>query len=238
MTYAILTKNGTRPVNEDSVGTTRAENRDLFVLADGLGGHGGGETASGIAVDTAKDFFRRNNDENLIANIIEQADRNILDKQNEPGFPSDMKTTIVCLTVENGVGKWGHVGDSRLYLFRKKKPILRTTDHSVPQALVLAGKLKEKKIRFHEDRSKLLRALGVREKKLSFDISEPAELIPGDVFLLCSDGFWEWINEKEMQKTLKKYDDPGKWLEAMEKILLKNGEKNELDNYSAIAVFI
>ncbi len=238
MTYAVLTKNGTRQVNEDSVGTAQAENRHLFVLADGLGGHGGGEVASGIAVDTATRMFQSDTGDNLITRIIEQANKEILDKQLKEGFPADMKTTMVCLTVENGVAKWGHVGDSRLYLFRKTKPVLRTLDHSVPQALVLAGRLAEKKIRFHEDRSRLLRALGVREKEPEIEIAEPSAILPGDVFLLCSDGFWEWVTEKEMHKTLKKCDNPRAWLEAMEPILLKNGGNNALDNYSAIAVFI
>ncbi len=238
MTYAALTRNGTRKVNEDSVGTAQAENRHLFVLADGLGGHGGGEVASKIAVDTATHMFQSSTQEDLIAHIIEEANQQILNKQLEDGLPGDMKTTIVCLTVANGIAKWGHVGDSRLYLFRKKKPILRTLDHSVPQTLVLAGRLCEKKIRFHEDRSRLLRALGVREKELESEIENPKDILPGDVFLLCSDGFWEWVNEKEMQKSLKKHDDPQAWLDTMEKILLKNGGNNALDNYSAIAVFI
>ena len=238
MTYAILTKNGTRPVNEDSVGMAQSESKYIFVLADGLGGHGGGEVASGIAVSTAKELFQNSTDKDLIEHIVKQADKEILEKQTEHTFPSDMKTTIVCLTLENNIAGWGHVGDSRLYLFRNNKFVLRTSDHSVPQALVHAGKLKEKKIRFHEDRSKLLRALGVREKELMCDISTPTDTLQGDVFLLCSDGFWEWVSEKEMLKTLKKCYDPKQWLETMEKILLKNGGKNELDNYSAIAVFI
>ena len=238
MTYAILTKNGTRPVNEDSVNCAQAEDRQLVVLADGLGGHGGGEVASGIAVDTAVSMFKTAPNENLIENIIVQADKQILDKQTQSGFPADMKTTMVCLTIEKGIAKWGHVGDSRLYLLRNRKPVLRTLDHSVPQALVLAGRLKEKKIRFHEDRSKLLRALGVKEKDLLTEISQPTKVLPGDVFLLCSDGFWEWVGEKEMTKTLKKNADPQLWLEAMEKLLLKKGKNKELDNYSAIAVFI
>ena len=199
MTYAVLTQNGTRSVNEDSVGTAHAEGRDLFVLADGLGGHGGGEVASRIAVDAASALFENCAEEAPIAKMIEDANREILEKQLVHGFPEDMKTTMVCLTIENSIAKWGHVGDSRLYLFRKKKALLRTLDHSVPQALVLAGRLREKQIRFHEDRSRLLRALGVREKELEIDVAEPMPLLPGDVFLLCSDGFWEWLTEKEMQ---------------------------------------
>ena len=237
MTFSIFTKCGTREINEDSVFCKQIENKSIFVLADGLGGHGGGEIASKLAVDTAIDVFEHGGDV-LLQRIFEEANNEIIKKQDEEGLPDDMKTTMVCLVVSDQIARWGHVGDSRLYFFRDGKPVLRTLDHSVPQALVLAGRLKEKKIRFHEDRSRLLRAMGVREKEFEVEVSKTTEILKQDAFLLCSDGFWEWVNEKEMCKTLKKADSPQEWLNAMEKILLKNGGKNDLDNYSAIAVFI
>ena len=71
-----------------------------------------------------------------------------------------MKTTVVVLHIKNKNARWAHVGDSRLYFFKNKKLIERTLDHSVPQNLVVCKEIKEKDIRYHADRNRLLRVLG------------------------------------------------------------------------------
>ena len=79
----------------------------------------------------------------------------------------------------------------------------RTIDHSIPQMLALAGEIKEKEIRRHPDRNKLLRVVGTDWENPQYEISEDVEKTGGEAFLLCSDGFWENITEKEMVKCLK-----------------------------------
>ena len=149
-----------------------------------------------------------------------------------------MKTTLVILHVGEERIWWGHIGDSRLYYFQNRKLQKRTLDHSVPQMLVAAGQLKEKQIRNHPDRNRLLRVLGVDWDSPKYQLAEPEARGGRQAFLLCSDGFWELIDEKKMQHCLKKSGSPAQWLQMMEQIVEKNGQGRNMDNYSAIAVWI
>ena len=108
----------------------------------------------------------------------------------------------------------------------------------MPQMLVNRGDIKEKDIRHHEDRSRLLRVMGTEWDRPKYQVVEGIKLTKRSSFLLCSDGFWELIDEKQMSKTLKKADSPQQWLAAMEEIILANGKGTNMDNYSAIAVFV
>ena len=149
-----------------------------------------------------------------------------------------MKTTVTCLTLAGDQARFAHVGDSRVYYFEKTKYMLRSQDHSVPQMLANRGDIKEKDIRHHEDRSRLLRVMGTEWDRPKYQVVEGIKLTKRSSFLLCSDGFWELIDEKQMSKTLKKADSPQQWLAAMEEIVLANGRGTNMDNYSAIAVFV
>ena len=110
-------------------------------------------------------------------------------------------------------------------------------DHSVPQMLFNTGTIREKQIRHHEDRNRLTRVLGSDEEnsKPFITIQEPRN--EDAAFLLCSDGFWENIEEEQMEACLQKSANPHEWLERMEKIVVKNGRGTNMDNYSAIVVF-
>lgn len=115
---------------------------------------------------------------------------------------------------------------------------MRSQDHSVPQMLVKRGEIAEKDIRRHEDRSLLLRVMGTEWDGPKYQVVEGITLTKRSSFLLCSDGFWELIDEKMMCKTLKKAANPQEWLDSMEKNVLENGKGTNMDNYSAIAVFV
>ena len=131
------------------------------------------------------------------------------------------------------------MGDSRLYHFRGGNQLSRTIDHSVPQMLVLSGQIKEKDIRRHPDRSALLRAMGAEWDSPAYEISQRGlEIAKGDTFLLCSDGFWEWIEEKTMIKILKKNLSVHDTLLEMVNEVKKNGIGKGMDNYSAVLVSI
>lgn len=103
--------------------------------------------------------------------------------QKETREYADMKTTMVLLLISGNRAYWGHIGDSRLYYFKKNKMITRTLDHSVPQMLVNTGEIKEKDIRGHEDRSRLLRVVGSPWMNgHAYDISEGIDLNKSQVF--------------------------------------------------------
>lgn len=231
---------GDRPVNEDSAGLLDTDGGAFFVVCDGLGGHGKGDLASQCAVKNSKEKVAElgvESDEVLEMAFL-NAQNKLTDEQIRLDAVSEMKTTMVCLRVYNGMAQWGHVGDTRLYMFRGNKLFVRTLDHSVPQMLVAAGEIKEKDIRFHEDRNRLIRVLGTTWDKPKYEVAEPIKVQSGDAFLMCTDGFWELINEKEMIKCLKKSSTARQWLEKMAELVNKNGKKVDMDNNTALGVII
>ena len=240
MTYHTITQPGTRQINEDSAAILRQDDRLCFVVADGLGGHGKGELASQKLVEVFSQTFSLGPEdaEAFLSNTFSLAQDEITSEQKRLGAAFEMKTTAVALAIINGKCRWGWVGDSRLYMFRKNRVKARTLDHSVPQMLALSGEIKEKHIRRHPDRNRLLRVLGVEWDSPRYELSDEVGLADCQAFLLCSDGFWELIDDKRMCALLKKSADAQQWLEAMAAEVTANGAGQDMDNYSAITVMI
>jgi len=238
MQYHLLTNLGEREQNEDYIGKIERDGRMLFVLCDGLGGHGKGEVASKMVVESIIEYYQYATEIPDISECIEYAQQKLLEKQAEERMTMGMKTTLVLLEIDGYRARWAHVGDSRLYMFHHNKIVTRTLDHSVPQMLVAAGQLKDKDIRFHEDRNRLLRVMGIEWDKPLYVVSQWTAIEPKDAFLLCSDGFWEWIPEKKMEKNIKKKSSIKNWLELMEYDICNAGKGKDMDNYSAIGIVI
>lgn len=238
MQFHLLSNPGERDHNEDYAGIIERDGRTLFILADGLGGHGKGEVASQSVVNSIIRYYQEAVELPDLKDCIEYAQQQLMEIQQKERMTSGMKTTIVILEVDKERARWAHVGDSRLYMFRHNKVETRTLDHSVPQMLVAAGQIKEKDIRFHEDRNRLLRVMGIEWDKPLYELTSWNMIKSGDAFLLCSDGFWEWLPEKKMEKALKKGSSPREWVELMEFDLCNEGKGKDMDNYSAIAVWI
>jgi serine/threonine protein phosphatase PrpC len=234
----ILTSVGGRSHNEDFCGFAVCEDAACWVLADGLGGSAGGEAASQIAVGAILARFRQEpacSPEVLLAGL-EDANRAIQERQISDPPLAQMRTTVVVLVSDQERALWAHVGDSRIYWFHAGAVSRRTRDHSVPQSLCDAGRITPDEIRFHPDRNRLLRALGSSGELHPSILTEPQPLVPGDSFLLCSDGFWEYVTETEMEAELSCATTASAWLERMQcRLLPRAGPDN--DNYSAIAVF-
>ena len=241
MEYSIVSNVGDRDCNEDYASGILAEGKKrqsgLFLLADGLGGHGKGEIASQFVVHSCMEyFFQSNISDNLIERSIEHANDGLLYLQRVQNVETEMKTTLVVLRIEEEKIYWAHVGDSRLYYFYKDKLITRTLDHSIPQMLALAGRIKERDIRNHPDRNKLLRVMGTDWEKPQYVVSDFVKRMDKQAFLLCSDGFWENIMEREMVKCLKKSKNAEQWIKAMNEIEQKRGQGLDMDNNTALAV--
>lgn len=241
MEYYVLSQTGNREINEDSAGVRTTQRGFACVLADGLGGHDRGEVASALVKDYGLNLF-----EQMCASsemtLDDYLKRCFLEGQNQlmqlqENISSEMKTTMVVLASLEGKIQWGHIGDSRLYQFKNDKLVKRTLDHSVPQMLVLTGEIKEKQIRGHEDRNRLLRVMGVPWNTPKYELAEQEKLEDGQAFLLCTDGFWELIEEKKMLQCLRRSATPKEWLELMEQEVMKNGQGMNMDNYTAIGVF-
>lgn len=225
---------GGKTVNDDTVKILQERGVYVFV-GDGLGGYAGGQMASSIAADTMIEAAQQENllSEEKLVQVANKANEAVKKLQEEQ--QGNMKTTCVFLGIENRTVRWMHIGDSRLYHFRRGKLKTQTKDHSVSQLAVMMGEITVDKIRFHEDRNRVLRALGSDSAKP--EISKEMDAAPGDAFLLCTDGFWEFVYEKEMEKLLRKAKEPEVWLREMEK-LLRTRIPEDTDNYTAAAVFI
>ncbi len=236
--YFEFTDKGDREVNEDSIVSLEKQGNYCFVACDGLGGHGQGEIASGIATAAFTDMFYRSEDlVNLIGEATECAQKYIIKRQSEEHKPHELKTTLAALVIDENIAYAGHVGDTRLYCFQKNRLKWRTLDHSVPQMLALAGDIKEKDIRRHTDRNMLLKVIGTEWDEPQYELAAPVELKKGMAFLLCTDGFWDFIDEKAMQKALKKSRSAEEWCKAMVETVKAAGKGNDMDNFSAITVF-
>ncbi|RGZ01889.1 protein phosphatase 2C domain-containing protein [Clostridium sp. AM58-1XD] len=240
MIYHVLSKTGGRTVNEDYAGVTENKSGFCAILADGLGGHGRGEVASELVVDNGLSMWNSfyGSTEEFLNGCFQNGQARLLAKQEEEHAQGEMKTTMTALVSDGNKVQWGHIGDSRLYCFYKGHLTARTLDHSVPQMLVASGEIKEKDIRGHEDRNRLLRVMGAPWDKPKYELSKPVDWDDSLVFLLCSDGFWELIEEKEMTACLKKAAGPEEWLKEMEAVVLKNGKGKNMDNYTAIGIFL
>ncbi len=235
----ILSRPGGRERNEDHCGLASLESGACWVLADGLGGHGGGEIASDIAVETVLEAFQTTPDystESLLA-YMEKAAEALRVQQSQDLRLAQMRTTAVVLISDYASARWSHIGDSRLYHLRQGSIAFQTHDHSVPQALCDAGKIAPEEIRFHPDRNRMLRALGNNSEAKPTVEQTPVAVTAGDAFLLCSDGFWEYVTETEMEADFASCITPAQWLARMEQRLLKRVSDGH-DNYSAIGIFV
>lgn len=229
-----LTDPGGKKKNDDTVRILQEHQHTYIFVGDGLGGYEGGKIASETAAEAILEFGKTESlleEENLhkAAQIADEAVKN-----RQSLLHGRMKTTMVLLVLEGERARWMHVGDSRLYHFREGRLKSQTMDHSVSQVAVLMGEISPQEIRFHEDRNRVLRALGSDNAKP--DISSVMDICEGDAFLLCTDGFWEYVYENEMEEVLQNSKNPQEWIEHMQK-LLKNRVPKEHDNFSAAAVF-
>ena len=236
---ATHTDAGNRRLQEDAVGFFRNDKAVCCVLCDGLGGHGMGDVASELVVSTFEKSFHSTimDLSGFLPHAFNMAQNNLLQKQACLHASERIKTTAVAIVADERKAYIGHIGDSRLYVFHRKRIVSRTLDHSIPQMLVLSHTIKESEIRNHPDRNVVLRVLGTPWDEPQYELIKKAISIGSfDAFLLCSDGFWELINEKEMELCLNQASNANEWLEKMVAIVQKNGRGIEMDNNSAIAI--
>ena len=226
---------GGRNENEDSHEIFYEDGRLCAVVADGLGGHGGGAEASQTAIEYIGKFFLEQKD-GFVSKInenMEELNSIICSKQTNK---EKMRTTIALLIIEKKEMTVAHIGDTRIYHFVDHKMTDFTFDHSVSQLAVLSGEIRQEDIRHHVDRNKLLRSLG-KSDGIKTEINTWGKLDEGKhIFLLCTDGFWENIEETEMMDCLKDTNGPKEWMINMLEII-KTRTKENADNYTAIAVW-
>ena len=229
------TSQGGRDHNEDSIRCRIQGQRGIFVVADGLGGHQCGEVASALAADTLLDGWLRSDtlDSQSLTDLLCSANAAIVDRQSQPG-QEGMKTTAAVLCLDAAGALWAHVGDSRVYRFSGGHLASVTRDHSVTYKKYLGGEISYMDVYHDDDRSSLLRVLG---KPVCQPEVETGLCAPGDAFVLCSDGFWEFVYNEEMLLDLAKAASAQHWGELMLLRRIRRAPSGS-DNFSLITVFV
>jgi serine/threonine protein phosphatase PrpC len=232
---------GMRAENQDAIGVARHGQLACFVIADGTGGHQGGEVAARLVVDAvlggfnAEPAFGADSLRACVGQAIEQVAR----AKRADSQLANMSATVAALQIDaqNGRAAWAHLGDTRIYLFRGARLLAVTSDHSLTQQLIDAGYAKADQLREHPQRNVLTAAVGA-EGETPVAASEEYALRDGDALLACSDGLWEWVREQEMEQSLSETTGSEDWLAAMcaraDAAVQAAGKVR--DNYSVFAI--
>ena len=238
-----------RAVLRSDVGLVRSENQDfgtcttpeeeqeshpggrLLIVADGMGGHRGGATASRLAAETVKAQYLGSETKDIPTALRESLTRAnsriFFEAQSNPELRG-MGTTTSALAVRGEEGWLAHVGDSRIYLVREDEIRQLTDDHSLVATMVREGLLTSAEAETHPRRNVLQRSIGVSED-VEVDVRGPIELRVGDTFILCSDGLHGLVKEAELKEIA------GKPLEAAaDEYLRKALERGAPDNVTVI----
>jgi serine/threonine protein phosphatase PrpC len=214
-----------REENQDSVLHVHIALGDLMIIADGIGGYAGGATASRLVVEN---FYAHLSAlpadypvDNAIRGAAARANAQIVAQANAPGspFPHMGSTVVVAVVQQQATGPcaWiGHIGDSRAYLLRVGRLHRLTTDHSAVQALLSRNLITPEEAKNHPDASVLTRSLG-QQPEVEIDI-EQLPLAIGDSLLLCSDGLWGLVPERDIERS---FNAPGLTLKTVAHSLLE-----------------
>lgn len=236
--YAKSDKGKVREMNQDYMYISNSlDEVQLYILADGMGGYNGGEIASSLAVQTAKNYIENNFKEiqkdrdsiiQLLGSSIEYANMVVYEKAKENKELQGMGTTLdICLIYNNKV-YIGHVGDSRVYRIRKEFIRKLTQDHSYVQKLVKEGTITKEQAAHHPQKNMLMKALGCNA------FVEPDVMVKGflkdDILIMCSDGLTNLVDQETI------YQNASKNIEQATKDLV--GLANDRGGYDNITVII
>ena len=236
--YSVTDIGRKRKMNQDYVFATDSPIGgldNLYIVADGMGGHNAGEYASAFSVEELKDLvveLGQAEIEIILHRALQEVNRRLRTVAASDSRYYGMGTTIVIATVRGGILYVANVGDSRLYL---KKNRLRqiTVDHSLVEEMVLAGTLDQKKARMHPDKNVITRAIGA-EDTLEIDFFRE-KVTEGNIVLMCSDGLTNMVEDSEIEEILgssRSLEDAGG------KLLEKANENGGSDNISVLLVKI
>ena len=227
------------------IGTVRKMNQDfvyasdqpvgilpnLYIVADGMGGHAAGDYASRCAVETMVDYIENatsGGPVTLLGSALAQANRKVMEKALSDRSMEGMGTTLVAAVVQNDCLYVANVGDSRLYLIDDRLEQI-TRDHSLVEEMVRAGELRREDARLHPDKNVITRAVGVKNT-VAVDFFDVA-LNKGDRFLICSDGLTNMVPEDVIFRIVR---EKGSLEAAVKELVDEANRSGGSDNISVI----
>ncbi len=235
MDFASMCEIGQKENNNDFIGISEDLHCACFAVADGKNN----AAASEIIINSVLNDFKSSAEitTTSIPNFFENAQKEL--RKEVTCRDPNLDCSMAVLMTNGEMAVWGHIGDCRIYLLREDLLYEITPDHSAAYAAYEAGDIRYPKIRRRRERHTLFRHFGA-EDAFRPEISLPTLIKPGDSFLLCSDGFWEQIHERQIEKTQRKSKSASDWLARMQTIIQKNGSKHKYtrikDDMSAITI--
>ncbi len=218
------------------IGRVREANEDsylveppLYAVADGMGGHRGGEVASQLALETVETLFQEGR--GTLAEQVQQANRVVFARSAEDSEVTGMGTTLTAALIGTNGAHLVHVGDSRAYLLRAGALRQLTEDHTLVNRMVKAGEISPEEADVHPHRNVLLRVLGT-EPAIDLD-QQDVGLLEGDRLLLCSDGLTGMVTEDQVQAILEAEPRPQ---EAAERLVRAANRAGGLDNITVVVL--
>lgn len=198
---------GDRPAQEDRCLALRRGPARLLLAADGLGGHDSGQLAASIMKGTARELFQADPAAgDLLPRLFQLAWERIDRLNRREGTRA--QTTAAVAALAGGALAWAHVGDARCYLMEAGgRVLIRTRDHSLTDLAVAGGELSEEEARRHPDRSVLYRTVGGDRPPKPVFYRRPEALEPGQMVIVCTDGFWEGSRPEEIYQLWRRTGD-------------------------------
>ncbi len=219
------------------IGQVREGNEDSFILdeplfavADGMGGHRGGEVASKLALETVESLFRDGRGSSL-AEQVREANREVFARSMQDRTVAGMGTTLTAALLEGSLVRIAHVGDSRAYLSRAGDMRLLTEDHTLVHRMVLEGEITAEEAEVHPHRSVLTRALGV-DVDVAVD-EGTIDLRDGDRLLLCTDGLTAMLTETQIHEILSATPVPE---DAAKRLVRAANRAGGVDNITVVVL--
>ena len=214
-----------REVNEDSY----LVEDPLYAVADGMGGHRGGDVASSLALETVEALFRER--EGSLADQVREANRAVHERSVADRKVSGMGTTLTAVMVEDGNARFAHVGDSRAYLLRAADRRQVTSDHTLVARMVKAGEISPEEATVHPHRNVVTRSIGT-EPTVAVD-EDTVPMLDGDRLLLCSDGLTSMVQEEQIQAILEAEPDPQR---AADRLVKAANRAGGIDNITVLVL--
>lgn len=234
--YAATDVGIARSINQDSVYySTESVGKlpNLFVVADGMGGHKAGDVASRYTVERLVSLVKESEEKDAIStisNAIERVNQELYEKANSLADYEGMGTTLVVAIVNNNVLKVANVGDSRLYIVGDDITQV-TRDHSLVEELVLSGKINRVEAKNHEKKNYITRAIG-GEKSVEAEMFS-ATISTGDRIVMCSDGLTNMVDDEDIFNTVKNSKDIK---EAVDTLVRMANDNGGTDNISVVII--
>lgn len=229
-TFSITDIGQKRKQNEDYVFTSEipvGPLSNLFIVADGMGGHNAGDYASKHAIERIVEEVESSKDSPVetLERAIQSANRYIRTKSRENEDMNGMGTTVVAATITDDVMYVANVGDSRLYIINSGIRQI-TVDHSLVEEMVRMGGINREQAREHQDKNIITRAIGA-EDELKIDFFQ-VRIEKGDFILLCSDGLTNMIEDEEIRMLLLGQKDIVSKAETLVAAANRNGGKDNI----------